>query len=617
MRILHLLSQTQLTGAEVYTQTLVDLQNRAGHQVFVISDKIHVKLPIPFTSLGLSTSRFSDRMKNIWQLRAYLKKNQIEVIHCHSRGAVRHAFWARLGLPVAMVTTLHGRQHFSWSKRWLNIYGEILIAICENVKAAMIHDFKMPGSHIRVLRNPISTKLLETPKPPPAKSISIALIGRSSGPKGQRFEKIALYSFEKWLKSDPELKIELSIIAPHPENFSAELRQHLKVLMENFPNQIFLRGAIANLIHELPRFDLVLASGRIAMECLFLQIPVLAIGEYTSHGLINSMNWASALASNFGDIGAETLEKPLDLNSIHEEVLSFIQNPRSRPSPETLKTLQDLAVQEFAADGIFDKITEAYRAAIFKRYVPSWIPILMYHKVPTRALASRHRIFVTTERFRRHLNFFKKRGFTTLTFQDLNQFWSGKRNLKEFPRKPLILTFDDGYRDNLNNAQPLLEEFHFRAVIFLLANHSILENTWDVSTGEKPEALMDLQEKMQLDPKVWEVGSHGFNHLHLPELSQDLALREMLESKRTLQLDLKQPIYSFAYPFGSTNEQLPKLAVEAGYKFAVNTDQGGLHLADQPLSLFRVNVFPEDGPFELWKKTSPWYRKYFYRKRGR
>jgi hypothetical protein len=54
-----------------------------------------------------------------------------------------------------------------------------------------------------------------------------------------------------------------------------------------------------------------------------------------------------------------------------------------------------------------------------------------------------------------------------------------------------------------------------------------------------------------------------------------------------------------------------------GYDFAVNTDSGGLHHEENPYAIFRINIFPEDGPAQLRKKTSSWYRKYFYLKRGR
>jgi len=612
MRILHLLSQTQLTGAEVYAQNLIESQVESGHSVFVISDRMHVKIPVPFVSQPISTSGFFQRLKNIFFLRNFLKEQKVEVIHCHSRGAVRHAFWARLGLPVAMVTSLHGRQHFSLSKRILNIYGEILIAICENVKRAMELDFKMSGSHIRVLRNPVTS----FPLPETLRNSSaphLGLLGRSSGPKGARFEQIAIQCFESWLQKIPGLRI--SLVAPRPELFSAKFQVHIRSLSLKFPTQVQVLGEIQNLREKLCEFDLSLCSGRIAIESLLSKVPVFAIGEYCAHGIVSPQNLNDVLASNFGDIGSSEVEVPLDLQFVKETVQAFLlgKKPTEEESSQVLQTIQ----QEFDPKKIHQEVLDIYQSAIFKRHVPRWIPILMYHKIPETDLQSQHRIFVVREKFRKHLEFFKSRGFQTITFQDLKKFWLGEKSFQEFPKKPLILTFDDGYKDNLKNAEPLLKEFGFQASIFLLGNHQILENTWDASTGEKPYELMTFEEKKKLDPTVWEIGSHGFDHLHLTQVPEEAAYQEMHKSKKELESDFSREIDCFAYPFGSANPKVADLAKKAGYRFAVNTDQGGLHLADQPYSLFRVNIFPEDGSFELWKKTSSWYRKYFFRKRKR
>lgn len=612
MRILHLLSQTELTGAEVYAQNLIQSQVASGHSVFVISDKMHVKIPVPLTSQPISTNRFFQRMKNIFFLRSFLKDHKIDVIHCHSRGAVRHGFWARAWMPVALVTSLHGRQHFSWSKRFLNIYGEILIAICENVKRAMELDFNMSGSHIRVLRNPVSTDGLKKPELS-KRSPHLALLGRSSGPKGERFEQIALNCFEPWLQKIPGLQI--TVCAPKPEIFSAKFHVHIRSLALKFPNQVQVLGAVPNLKEKLAEFDLTVCSGRIAIESLLSSVPVFALGEYSAHGIVTQKNLKDVLISNFGDIGSAEVEIPLDLRFIRESIQNFLLGERL--SSEEFSQVQKTIQREFDPQAIHLEILEVYRAAIFKRHVRKWIPILMYHKIPLESLNSRHRIFVVRDQFRKHLEFFKSRGFQTLSFSELKKFWSGEKSYKEFPRKPLLLTFDDGYKDNLTNAEPLLKEFEMKATIFVLGNHQILENTWDASTGEKPYELMSFEEKKKLDPQVWEIGSHGFDHLHLTQVPPEAAYREIEKSKLSLEKDFSRQITCFAYPFGSTSAEIAEFAKKAGYAFAVNTDQGGLHLADQPHSLFRVNIFPEDGPFQLWKKTSSWYRKYFYRKRKR
>lgn len=607
MRILHLLSQTELTGAEVYAQNLIHSQFENQHQVFVISDNIHVKLNTPWTSLPLSTSSFTTRMKNIWQLRDYIQQNNIDVIHCHSRGAVRHAYWARIGLKTAMITTLHGRQHTSLSKKLMNIYGELCVAICENVKKQMVEQFSMNASSIRILRNPCSidtsTQIAKN------QGQSIALLGRSSGPKGERIEKIADHCFLDWFKNNPKLKI--NIIAPQPERFSESFYNLVKNINKQYPDQIKVLGQIPNLKESLNQYDLTICSGRIAIESLLSQTPVIAVGEDQTIGLVTDQTWDQALASNFGDIDQSSSLASLDLKKIYLDVASFLNQAID------CSTVFIKAKEEFDVHNIQHKILEIYKAAIFKRHYPKWIPVLMYHKIPSTEIQTKHRIFVTVDRFRQHLDFFSKHKFTTISFADLKKFWDLEIPYSTFPKKPLILTFDDGYLDNLINAQPLLLEKKMKACLFLLANHNITENSWDLSdTTETKSQLMNLEQKQKLNPLCFEIGSHGFNHPHLTELTEADALIEMKNSRAQLSQDLSQEVIAFAYPFGSSSELTAKLCEKAGYKFAVNTDHGGLHIADDPFAIFRVNIFPEDNSFNLWRKTSNWYRMHFFKKRG-
>ncbi len=606
MNILHLLSQTELTGAEVYAQELVRFQRQLGHEVFLISDHMHVQLPIPWTSLPISKSDWASKLKLFIQLRQFLKSHQIDVIHCHSRGAVRHAHVARKGLRVALVTTIHGKQHASWSKRWKDIYGDYKILICENLFHQLTQDFGISARSLRLLRNPFSSADFSFE----AKLVTKcrwAFVGRSSGPKGERLREFFENGFFDYLQKHPE--IEFDIVASHPEKWGDDFLKKLRSLGP----RVQVLGEVKNLKAHLKNYQTVLAAGRVAMECLLTGVQVVGFGEAESLGLITKDSFSEALLSNFGDI-AEKSVSPVDTKRLLESLEQSRKSPLSASEREFLR----LEVKrQFDSDAIQPLILETYRAAIFKRNVRHWIPILMYHKIPEQEFKSQHRIFVTKERFRQHLVFLKNRGFQCLDFADLGGFWNGERDYSHFPKKPLVLTFDDGYRDNLTAALPLLREYGMKAVIFLLSDHRIVENTWDSQTGEPAAALMNLEEKREIAKSgVFEIGSHGIDHLRLPTASDGEVFHQLLASKQSLEKDLGVKVQSFAYPFGDIDPRLPALARQAGYKFAVNTDRGGLELSENPWSLFRVNIFPEDRTFQLWKKTSKWYRRYFFRKRG-
>ena len=108
-----------------------------------------------------------------------------------------------------------------------------------------------------------------------------------------------------------------------------------------------------------------------------------------------------------------------------------------------------------------------------------------------------------------------------------------------------------------------------------------------------------------------------FNTSSPTEINSTLAKNEIAESKRSIEATLKISVNTFAYPYGDYNEEIKSETANAGFRFAVATDSGGLLLDDDRYAIFRVNMFPDESLFSLYKKTSSWYRKYYFKKRGK
>jgi len=604
MRILHLLSQMLPTGAESYAMTVADWQTDQGHEVWFISDRLHTTTRQPYQPLAVHQAKGFERIRSHRFLRNFLREKKIQVIHCHSRAAARLAFWATWGTKVAVVSTIHGRQPISLSKKILNIYGEKALCICENLVALLTDKLAMSPRQLKLLRNPIDTAKLSFQEIL-SEDLRIAWIGRFTGPKGERAKEFLNQVAPRLLEKFPTLVIDMiggeeSLLGPPQAHPRIRIHSHLQ-----------------NLDQEISKYRLVFAAGRIAMASLVRGIPTYAIGEYTAEGLVRQLNLSKALASNFGDIGRDgRATAELDLQKLSDEVLTFLENAGAFPASER-RALREEVVQNFDQEQVCQKMMNAYKSAYFLKNHPKNIPVLMYHKTPDQDLPSPHRIFVTKDNFRRHLEFFKSRGFTTLHFADLEEFRSGKKDFAQFPAKPLVLTFDDGYVDNLTNAAPLLQEFGFKAVIYLLADHSLTTNSWDHDGKEPLQPLLSLTQKRELLKFNYEIGSHGFRHRRITEMSEVEARQELRGSKLQLEKDFGVAVTSFAYTYGVTSPRAAELAEEAGYHFALNTDSGGLHLEENPFAVFRINIFPEDGPAQLRKKTATWYRRYFHWKRGR
>jgi glycosyltransferase involved in cell wall biosynthesis len=111
MRILHLLSQVEVTGAETYALELVEEQIKLGHDVQIVSDTLHFPTRADYTPRPINNRSILHRIKNYFWLKYFLIENKIDVIHAHSRAASWLAFYTTKKMPIPVVSTVHGRQH--------------------------------------------------------------------------------------------------------------------------------------------------------------------------------------------------------------------------------------------------------------------------------------------------------------------------------------------------------------------------------------------------------------------------------------------------------------------------------------------------------------------------
>ena len=602
MNILHLLSQTHLTGAEVYATTLIKNQVDLGHQVYQISnDFFHPSLAEQI-KLNVECPTKYEFLINIFKLRSFFKKNNIQIIHCHSRAATKLAFYSTFFSKVAYVSSVHGIQHSSISKKLFSQYGQFILAVCKNIKTHLIEDFSYNEKIIKIIPNPISNKQFQfiNKKNTPQK-IKIGIVGRTTGPKATRTELIINELFSSKLS---ELVDSITVVGGQINQLNLPPNLKSKII-EVSPKELTST--------DYQVFDLVIGSGRVCMESLMSGVPCIAFGESQYCGLISINNFYYFLESNFGDIQKNNLIPKIDSEKLLTDINTLMQNYTTNKND--LFGLSQLAEQTFNISRINSQIIRLYESAYFLKQYKKWIPVLMYHKIPSNEIQSQHKIFVTTENFKKHLSFFKKRGFKTVTFSELALYRKGQLSFKSFPKKPLILTFDDGYVDNLENASPLLKQFGFRAQIFLLANSQIKSNQWDSSLTEPLHEIVSGTERLKWKQSAFEVGSHGFSHQKITDMSSTEIIEELEKSKQQLEKEFNTEINVYAFTYGITSDEAKQIAQNVGYDYAVNTDSGARLLEEDPYSIFRVNIFPNESFWSLYKKTSTWYRAYYYHKR--
>lgn len=203
------------------------------------------------------------------------------------------------------------------------------------------------------------------------------------------------------------------------------------------------------------------------------------------------------------------------------------------------------------------------------------LPVLVYHKVGYPPRGSKlKKLWVTPAQFRRHIRYLLRRGYNTVLFSDLEAAFRGRKPLLP---NPVLVTFDDGYRNNYSEAFPVLRETGAKANIFLVCASVGKANTWHDPSTEPWVDMMDwdMIKEMAASGLV-EFGSHTMTHPDLPRIAADEAVWEIRESKKRLEEKTGSAITAFAYPYGAGAyvPEIRKTVLEAGYLFDFAFRQG-------------------------------------------
>jgi peptidoglycan/xylan/chitin deacetylase (PgdA/CDA1 family) len=222
------------------------------------------------------------------------------------------------------------------------------------------------------------------------------------------------------------------------------------------------------------------------------------------------------------------------------------------------------------------------------------VPIFVYHHITeTPGPSTKYKYQITSDLFERQMIFLFQKGFRCLSLSEVVANW---QEGKPQPKHSFVLTFDDGYIDNFENASPILKKFGFTATIFV-----VVKPVEDSISG-----YLSWQKMRELDQHPFSFGSHTLTHPSLPKLDNHTIERELGESKKIIEDRLGKAVEMFAYPYGESNERIRDLASQAGYRaaFGVNTGKFGL------FNLWRVPVFENESDMSFYWKSRGIYNTY-------
>ena len=213
----------------------------------------------------------------------------------------------------------------------------------------------------------------------------------------------------------------------------------------------------------------------------------------------------------------------------------------------------------------------------------------MYHVIADPpAGAAYPQLFVGEADFGAQMRWLARHGYRAVTLRDVWDHWHRGTKL---PPKPVVISFDDGYRSVAQAALPHLQARSWPGVLNLTVKNL------RVSGG-----LSDFKVRILL-AAGWELASHTLTHPDLPSLDERLLVREVTRSRAVLRARFGVPVDFFCYPAGRYDSRVVRAVRAAGYLGATTT-VGGLARPGRPYELRRIRVSGDDGVTEFAAKLS-------------
>ena len=212
------------------------------------------------------------------------------------------------------------------------------------------------------------------------------------------------------------------------------------------------------------------------------------------------------------------------------------------------------------------------------------IPILTYHSIDKSGSV----ISTAPDVFRQQMEFLNTAGYRAITLSDLISAFNENKDVSP---ETVVLTFDDGFQNFYTTAFPVLDEFGFKATVFLVTDYCGKFNDWSGNPPELPRsAMLSWEQVGELSRHGIEIGVHTRTHPDLTRLSEKDAIAEMAESKSTLEDMLGREAMTFAYPYGKHNSQVRQIA-ESSFAAACSTNLGKVTSGSDFFLLERIDTY--------------------------
>ncbi|MCS7251123.1 MAG: polysaccharide deacetylase family protein [Thermoflexus sp.] len=222
------------------------------------------------------------------------------------------------------------------------------------------------------------------------------------------------------------------------------------------------------------------------------------------------------------------------------------------------------------------------------------VPILMYHYIsdpPSGADRLRLDLSVRPSMFEAHLQYLRQAGYETVSLSDLIFHLTQGHPL---PPRPIVLTFDDGYRDAYEEAFPRLRRYGFRGTFFVLTGRA----------DEGDPRYLSWEQIRQMSEAGMDIQLHGREHVPLSGRDEAFLFYHIIGGKQSIEAHTGRPVRFFAYPASDYDQHLIQFL--AGYRFwgAVTTIYGADERLENRFLWPRIRIRGTDDVGTLMWKLS-------------
>lgn len=210
----------------------------------------------------------------------------------------------------------------------------------------------------------------------------------------------------------------------------------------------------------------------------------------------------------------------------------------------------------------------------------------MYHNIGLPPQGARLRnLYVRTGAFARQMFLLRLLGYQGLSMSAAMPYLRGEKQ-----GRVVVITFDDGYVDTLENALPILQKNSFSATCYFISQRNGQYNDWDAAALNVRKPLMNDEQVRAWHAAGMEVGAHSRTHPRLPTCTDEELQNEIAGSKADLEALTGSTVTQFCYPYGDLDERVSSAVRQAGFDAATTTQRGRVRAGDDPLLFRRILV---------------------------